>query len=97
LIFNRFYQPEIDLATLTASPRIELSTNAELLLRLRWIAALRGRVRGSLALSGDVVATDDGIKAILGGADVVQMVSAVLRNGPGFFKVMRKREPRGTP
>jgi len=90
VIFNRFYQPDIDLTTLTAAPRVELSTSAELLLRLRWIAALRGRVRASLALTGGVATPDDGIKAILAGADVVQMVSAVLRNGPGFFKVMRK-------
>ena len=90
VIFNRFYQPDIDLATSTASPRVELSTSAELQLRLRWIAALRGRVRASLALTGGVAAPEDGIKAILAGADVVQMVSAVLRNGPGFFKVMRK-------
>jgi len=90
VIFNRFYQPDIDLATVTTSPRVELSTNAELLLRLRWIAALRGRVKASLALTGGVAGPEDGIKAILAGADVVQMVSAVLRNGPGFFKVMRK-------
>jgi dihydroorotate dehydrogenase (fumarate) len=90
VLFNRFYQPDIDLATLTASPRIELSTGAELLLRLRWIAALRSRVRASLVLNGGVAAPEDGIKAILAGADVVQMVSAILRNGPGFFKVMRK-------
>ena len=90
VLFNRFYQPDIDLATLTAAPCIELSTSAELLLRLRWIGALRGRVRASVALSGGVAAPEDGIKAILAGADVVQMVSAVLRNGPGFFKVMRK-------
>ena len=90
VLFNRFYQPDIDLTTLTAAPRIELSTSAELLLRLRWIAALRGRVRATVALSGGVAGPEDGIKAILAGADVVQMVSAVLRNGPGFFEVMRR-------
>lgn len=88
VLFNRFYQPDIDLATLTASPRIELSTSAELLLRLRWIAALRGRVRASLGLSGGVATADDGIKAVLAGADAVQLVSAVLHNGPHFFKIM---------
>lgn len=91
VLFNRFYQPDIDLATLTASPRIELSTSAELLLRLRWIAALRGRVRASLGLSGGVATAEDGIKAVLAGADAVQLVSAVLRNGPHFFKVMHER------
>ena len=90
VLFNRFYQPDIDLATLTASPRIELSTSAELLLRLRWIAGLRGRVRATLVLSGGVAAPEDGIKALLAGADALQMVSAILRHGPGFFRVMRK-------
>jgi len=90
VLFNRFYQPDIDLDTLTVEPRIALSTNAELLLRLRWIAALRGHVRASLALSGGVAHADDGIKALLAGADVVQVVSAALRSGPSVFRTMRK-------
>jgi dihydroorotate dehydrogenase (fumarate) len=88
VLFNRFYQPDVDLATLTAAPRIELSTTAELLLRLRWIGALRGRVQASLGLSGGVATAEGGIKAVLAGADAVQMVSAILRNGPHFFKIM---------
>ena len=91
VLFNRFYQPDIDLASMTAAPRIALSTSAELLLRLRWIAALRGRVHASLALTGGVATAEDGIKAVLAGADAVQMVSAILRNGPHFFTVMRER------
>jgi dihydroorotate dehydrogenase (fumarate) len=90
VLFNRFYQPDIDLATLTVQPRIALSTSAELLLRLRWIAALRGTVRASLALSGGVANAEDGIKGLLAGADVVQIVSGALRDGPGIFRVMRK-------
>jgi dihydroorotate dehydrogenase (fumarate) len=88
VLFNRFYQPDIDLATLTASPRIALSTSGELLLRLRWIAALRGRVHASLGLSGGVTTAEDAIKALLAGADAVQMVSAILHNGPHFFKIL---------
>ena len=52
VLFNRFYQPDIDLIEMTAAPRVELSTSAELLLRLRWISALHGRVRASLARTG---------------------------------------------
>ena len=89
VIFNRFYQPDIDVTHLATIPRIELSTSAEMLLRLRWLSALHGRVRCSLAVSGGVVAPIDGIKAILAGADVVQMVSAVLRNGPACLGSMR--------
>ncbi len=88
VMFNRFYQPDIDTRTMTASPTLELSRRSELLLRLRWIAILHGRVRPSLALTGGVETWDDGIKAILAGAHVVQMVSALLRHGPSFLTTM---------
>jgi dihydroorotate dehydrogenase (fumarate) len=89
VLFNRFYQPDIDIKTLRPSPHIELSTSAELLLRLRWLAILHGRVRPSLAVTGGVTTPNDGIKALLAGADVVQMVSAILRHGPGYLAGMR--------
>jgi dihydroorotate dehydrogenase (fumarate) len=89
VIFNRFYQPDIDIRTITAEPTLELSRSSELLLRLRWLAILYGRVRPSLALTGGVETPNDGIKAVLAGADAVQMVSALLRHGPGFLKTMR--------
>jgi dihydroorotate dehydrogenase (fumarate) len=90
ILFNRFYQPDIDLETLTIAPNLELSTSAELRIRLQWAALLRGRVKASLAVSGGVVRQDDGIKAVLAGADAVQMVSAVLTNGPGTFGQMSR-------
>jgi dihydroorotate dehydrogenase (fumarate) len=90
VLFNRFYQPDIDIRTMRASPQAELSTSGELLLRLRWIAILHGRVRPSLAVSGGVATPADGIKALLAGADVVQMVSALLRHGPAFVATMRR-------
>jgi dihydroorotate dehydrogenase (fumarate) len=65
-----------------------LSTSAELLLRLRWVAILHGRVRSSLSVTGGVASPDDGIKALLAGADAVQMVSAILRHGPTFVRQM---------
>jgi dihydroorotate dehydrogenase (fumarate) len=89
VIFNRFYQPDIDVQTVSTVPRLELSTSAELLLRLQWLAALLGRLRCSLAVSGGVATPVDGIKAILAGADAVQLVSAVLRNGPEHLGSMR--------
>jgi dihydroorotate dehydrogenase (fumarate) len=89
VIFNRFYQPDIDLAKMTLMPHVELSTSAELLLRLRWLSALRGRVRCSLAVTGGVATPTDGIKAIVAGAHGVQLVSAILRNGPGYLTTMR--------
>jgi dihydroorotate dehydrogenase (fumarate) len=89
VLFNRFYQPDIDIRTMQVVPRIELSTSAELPLRLRWIAILCGRVRASLAVTGGVAGPYDGIKAILAGADAIQMVSALLQHGPAYIKVMR--------
>jgi dihydroorotate dehydrogenase (fumarate) len=91
VIFNRFYQPDIDIRTMTASPSLELSRSQELLLRLRWIAILHGRIRPSLALTGGVETWHDGVKAILAGADVVQMVSALLRHGPKFLTSMLEK------
>jgi len=75
---------------MTLVPQVELSTNAELPLRLHWLALLRGRVRSSLAASGGVATPDDGIKALLAGADAVQLVSALLRHGPGHIALMRQ-------
>jgi dihydroorotate dehydrogenase (fumarate) len=89
VLFNRFYQPDIDIRTMRVVPQLELSTSAELSLRLRWIAILCGRVHASLALTGGVETPHDGIKAILAGADVVQLVSALLHHGPAYVGVMR--------
>ena len=90
VLFNRFYQPDIDVRELAAVPHLELSTSAELLLRLRWVAVLHSRVRASLAVTGGVATPTDGIKAILAGAHAVQMVSAILRHGPPYFMAMRE-------
>jgi dihydroorotate dehydrogenase (fumarate) len=89
VLFNRFYQPDFDIQALTVTPRIELSSSPELLLRLRWLAILHDRVRPSLAVCGGVAHPNDGIKAILAGAHAVQMVSAILRHGATYLAVMR--------
>jgi dihydroorotate dehydrogenase (fumarate) len=90
VLFNRFYQSDIRTRTMELVPQAELSTSAELPLRLHWLALLYGRVPTSLAASGGVNTPDDGIKAILAGADVVQLVSALLRHGPGHISAMRE-------
>jgi dihydroorotate dehydrogenase (fumarate) len=89
VLFNRFYQPDFDIDELAVVPHIELSTRSELLLRLQWAAILRGRIGASLAISGGVVHPDDAIKAVLAGADVVQMVSAILDHGASYIGTMR--------
>jgi dihydroorotate dehydrogenase (fumarate) len=91
VLFNRFYQPDIDVKTMdVAAPDLQLSTSAELRLRLRWVAILFGRVRTGLAVTGGVATPDDGIKAILAGADAVQLVSSLLLHGPSHVEQMVK-------
>ena len=90
ILFNRFYQPDFDIDTLTVVPQVDLSASSELLLRLRWLAVLSGRVRASLAACGGIAQPNDAIKALLAGAHVVQVVSAVLRHGPTYLTVMRE-------
>ena len=80
-LFNRFYQPDIDLETLSVTPRLELSTSTEALMRIRWIAILRGQVSLSLAATGGLHTVEDIIKALLAGADVTHMCSELLQNG----------------
>ena len=82
VLFNRFYQPDVDLDSLTVEGGLHLSDSSELLLRLRWLAILEAPFSGSLACSGGVHSAEDAVKAVLVGADSVQMVSALLRGGP---------------
>ena len=90
VIFNRFYQPDIDIEVLEVSRTLALSTSSELLLRLRWLAILRGRVGIQLAVTGGVHNVEDAIKAIMAGADVVQVVSALLQRGPEYIGQLRR-------
>jgi dihydroorotate dehydrogenase (fumarate) len=89
VLFNRFYQPDIDTEELEVVPHLHLSDSSELLLRLRWIAILSGRVRASLAVTGGVHSSQDVVKAVMAGADVVQTVSALLKHGPERLRVLR--------
>jgi dihydroorotate dehydrogenase (fumarate) len=82
VLFNRFYQPDIDVTELEVKPQLHLSDPSELLLRLRWLAILSGQRRLDLAASGGVHSSLEAVKAIMAGAHIVQMVSALLRHGP---------------
>lgn len=90
VIFNRFYQPDIDPDALDAVPRLQLSDSADLLLRLRWLAILSGRVRASLCATGGAHNAVDVIKAVMSGAHAVQMVAALLIHGPGHVAKVRR-------
>lgn len=82
VMFNRFYQPDLDPEILETVPRLRLSTSDELLLRLRWLAILSGRISLSLAATGGAHSGIDVLKAVMAGADAVQMVAAILHHGP---------------
>ena len=88
VLFNRFYQPEIDPEQLEIKPVLRLSSPGELNLRLRWIALLHGRVNVDLALTGGVHGGVDAVKAIQCGASCVQVVSSLLMHGPGHLKTI---------
>ena len=88
VLFNRFFQPDIDLESLEVVPRVKLSPPTALLLPLRWIGILRGSVPVDMALTSGVHGAEDALKALLVGADAVMMASALLREGPGLVRAM---------
>jgi dihydroorotate dehydrogenase (fumarate) len=94
VLFNRFYQPDIDPEALEAAPRLVLSDSNELRLRLRWLAVLAGRSRMDLACSGGAHTAVDAVKALMAGATVVQMVSALLLHGPQRLRAVRDEVER---
>lgn len=81
VMFNRFYQPDIDIETLEVKPHVLLSTAQDLRLPLTWIGILFGKVKASLAATSGVHSSDDVVKLILAGANVTMMTSALLKNG----------------
>ena len=88
VLFNRFFQPDVDPDTLEVRPVLRLSEPSELLLRLRWLAILSPQVRGSLAVSGGVHSAPDVAKALLTGAHAVQLVSVLLRHGAPVLRTL---------
>jgi len=86
VLFNRFYQPDIDLEELEIKPSVLLSSPQELRLPLTWIGVLYGRVRASLAATTGVYAPEDVIKLLMVGADVTMLCSALLRHGIGHLR-----------
>jgi dihydroorotate dehydrogenase (fumarate) len=89
VLFNRFFQPDIDIEKMEVAPNLLLSTSYELRLRLRWLALLSGRIKASLAVTGGVHTGEDVVKAIMAGAHAVQVVSALLNNGPEYLKKLK--------
>jgi dihydroorotate dehydrogenase (fumarate) len=88
VIFNRFYQPDVNIDDLEAQTALRLSDSSEILLRLRWLAILSPHLRGSLAATGGFHTAEDAIKALLTGADAVQIVSVLLRHGSDSLRTL---------
>jgi dihydroorotate dehydrogenase (fumarate) len=86
VLFNRFYQPDINVKQKTIEPSITLSSSADLLLPLRWVAILYGQVDCSLALTSGVHTSEDVLKALMAGADVANVCSVLLQDGIGKLK-----------
>jgi dihydroorotate dehydrogenase (fumarate) len=89
VLFNRFYQPDIDVEDLQVRRQIHLSTSAELPLRLTWLALLSPKVKASLAVSGGVHTLLDVVQSIMTGAHAVQLVSCLLKRGPSHLATLK--------
>jgi dihydroorotate dehydrogenase (fumarate) len=90
VLFNRIYQPDIDVEHLEVISKLKLSDSSELPLRLRWLAILCDRVSASLAVTGGVHQAIDAVRAIMCGAHAVQMVSALLLRGPSHLQTIQQ-------
>jgi dihydroorotate dehydrogenase (fumarate) len=86
VLFNRFYQPDFDLATLSARADLKLSTSREIGPSLLWISLLSGRLKASLGAASGVETAEQVVKYLLAGADAVMTTSALLRHGPGYMR-----------
>ncbi len=90
VLFNRFYQPDLNIEDLAVEPGVVLSTSNDLRLPLRWIAILYGRIKASLAGTSGVHTAEDAIKLLMAGADVANMCAALLRHGPQYLSQVLK-------
>ena len=89
VIFNRFYQSDINLETLEIEPALQLSASYEAVLRVRWAAILRGALDIDIAVTGGFHERDDIVKALLVGANAVQLCSTLLQHGPARLTTLR--------
>jgi dihydroorotate dehydrogenase (fumarate) len=90
VLFNRFYQPDFDLEHLEVTPTLTLSNSYELLLRIHWVAILFGHIRPDLAVTGGIHTAEDVLKAMMAGARVAMMTSALLKHGIGHLAAVQK-------
>lgn len=94
VLFNRFYQPDLDMEALEVVPNLALSNSNELLLRLHWAGIVYGHIKADLAVTGGVHTAGDVLKSMMAGARVAMMTSALLRNGLGHVRVVLQEVER---
>ena len=90
VLFNSFYQADIDIERQSRDRSLHLSLASDLALRLRWLAILSGQIRTSFAVSGGIRSASDAVKAVMTGADAVQLVSELLEHGPERLRTLRE-------
>ncbi len=90
VLFNRFYQPDINLDKMKIEPMLRLSNSEELRSRIRWAAILFGRLGADIAITGGVHTAEDIIKSIMSGANVAMIASALLERGAGYLQSLLK-------
>ena len=91
VLFNRFFQPDFDIEKLEVVPRLVLSNSFELRLPLRWVSILYSRINSSMAITSGIHTHEDAIKAIMAGADAVQMTSVLLKEGVGKIRTILQK------
>jgi dihydroorotate dehydrogenase (fumarate) len=90
VLFNRFYQPDIDLESLDINPNVHLSSQIEMRLPLRWIALLYGRLKANLAATSGIHNGRDAVKMLMAGADVTMLCSALIRRGIPYITLVER-------
>lgn len=90
VMFNRFYQPDLDLETLSVQPNLVLSNSSELPMRLHWVALLFGNVKADMAITGGVHTGEDVLKSMMVGAKCAMMTSALLRQGIDYISTLQE-------
>jgi dihydroorotate dehydrogenase (fumarate) len=90
VLFNRFYQPDIDLEALEVTPNLTLSTSDELRLRLHWVALLSPGLQAQLAITGGVHTAEDVVKGIMTGAHAMMLTSVLLKRGIPYLQTLER-------
>lgn len=91
VLFNRFYQPDINLAELEVEPHVDLSSSIDIRIPMRWIAILKNKIKADLAATSGINTAEDAIKMLMVGADVTMLCSALLRHGIYYLRTIEEQ------